>query len=379
MDQPNLIDILESLTDGVVSMDDGLRINYFNAAAEKLLNRRREEVLGRPVFEAFPEIKNSVFDQNFTGALEHSIPVNFEVDFGRAPYADWYRARVFPKNNGVTVVFQVITEEKRAEERMNRSRARLVERLTTRTAQLEEARLAVETAAKAKGQFLANLTHELRTPLNPIINLADLLENDSLTDDQREMARAIGESGRKLLVMINDLIELTRLESGEIVPDERPFSPTIMLREFAGSLERQARAKGLEFRLETDPDLPDVVGDPTMLNRILSNLASNAIKFTDHGSIGLRAVLRRIRSERAEVRFSLSDTGIGVPEEKINRLFQDLTQADGSATRRYGGLGLGLTLTRRLVGVLGGRLTAESREGQGSIFHCDLTFPIQAD
>ena len=379
IDKEILVDVLESLSDGVVSMDGELKINYFNAAAEELLDRRREEVLGRSVFEAFPEVKSSVFDENFTWVLENAAPIDFELDFGNAPYANWFRARVFPKSEGITVLFQVITEEKRAEEKMNRSRARLVERLTRRTAQLEEANQAVETAAKAKGQFLSNLTHELRTPLNPIINMADMLESDSLTDDQRDQVRAIGEAGRKLLVMINDLIELTRLESGEIVPCERPFSLAVMLKEFASSIERQARSKGLDFIFENDPNLPDISGDPTMLKKILSNLASNAVKFTDRGSIELRVALGRIQSGLAEIRFSLSDTGVGVPEEKMNRLFQDLTQADGSATRRHGGLGLGLTLTRRMIEVLGGRLTAESREGQGSIFHCDLTFPVHDD
>lgn len=234
----------------------------------------------------------------------------------------------------------------------------------------EQRRMLAEQASAAKTQFLATLSHEIRTPMTGVMGMAELLLNSELGTQQHEYAEAIQRSGRMLLKLLNDALDLARIEAGKLSLDVAPFDPRALVRDIAALELGQARAKGLAFRLEIADDLPArVLGDAVRVQQILLNLANNALKFTEHGSVTLRA-----RREGGELRFSVIDTGPGISEASQARLFQRYQQLDGP--QRRAGSGLGLAICRELVGLMGGHIELESKVAHGSSFHVHL--PLEA-
>lgn len=244
----------------------------------------------------------------------------------------------------------------------------LEQEVLARTADLSRAMMTAESANIAKSAFLANMTHEMRTPMNAIVGMANILRREGVAPKQAEYLSAIDKSAQHLLSVINDVLDLSKIESGKFVIEEAPVSVASLLTNVNSFLAERAKAKGIGLLIESDDFPANLVGDPTRLQQSLLNYAANAVKFTERGKVTLRARKQDETADSVLVRFEVSDTGIGIAPEAMSRLFANFEQADNSTTRKYGGTGLGLAITRRLVGLMGGESGADSSPGVGSTF-----------
>ena len=283
---------------------------------------------------------------------------------------------------GVTTTFrQALGDQERTAEKLRALNAELDLRVQERTqdltaanSELEAAIAATEAATQAKSEFLANMSHEIRTPMNAIIGMADLLGETHLSTEQQEYVRIFKRSGETLLALINDILDLSKIESGHLEIEQAPFDLIETVERTVEVLALRAHQKGIELACRIEPEVPtNVVGDAHRLRQILLNLLGNALKFTERGEVVLEVA--REAADPHQLRFTVRDTGIGIPSEKLGSIFSSFTQVDSSITRRYGGTGLGLTIVHTLVGLLGGRIEVESAPGQGSRFAFTARLP----
>ena len=265
-------------------------------------------------------------------------------------------------------VVKDITEQKQAEAELQLYRDHLEKLVSERTAALAVAKKEAESANVAKSSFLANMSHEIRTPMNGILGMANLLRRGGVTPAQAEKLDKIDAAAGHLLEVINDILDISKIEAGKFVLEETPISVGDISANVISILAERAQAKGIALLDETEPLLLNAVGDPMRLQQALLNLASNAVKFTDKGSVTLRTVKQDELPDSVLVRFEVQDTGIGIPSEAMPRLFGAFEQADSSTTRKYGGTGLGLAITKRLVRLMGGEIGVKSTLEQGSTF-----------
>ena len=236
---------------------------------------------------------------------------------------------------------------------------------------LSAARHAAQAATAAKSAFLATMSHEIRTPMNGVIGSVSLLAQSPLSADQKRLVETIDSCGTALLALIDDVLDISRIDSGRVELEDRPFDPRALAGSAADILALRARERGIELQVQVAPEVPALLhGDGARLRQVVVNLLSNAVKFTDHGGVALRL---EVAGEK--LRLSVQDTGIGISAQAQATLFDDFTQADASISRRFGGTGLGLAISRRLVTAMGGTIGVDSSPGQGSLFH--VTLPLR--
>ncbi|PXW99431.1 PAS domain S-box-containing protein [Sphaerotilus hippei] len=370
-----LAQAVEQSTESIVITDLEGRIEYVNESFVHNTGYSRAEAIGRnPRMLQSGQTPAGTFGELWTtvrsGRTWKGELFNRRKD--GTEYIDFAIVTPLRQHDGrithYVAVQEDITAKKRMREELDEHRHRLEELVDKRTAELSLARAAAESANRAKSAFLANMSHEIRTPMNAILGLTHLLRRDRLADYQAERLSKIEGAARHLLSIINDILDISKIEAGRVQLEDRDFALASVLDHVHSLIGESARAKGLRVVVDGDHVPGWLRGDVTRVRQALLNYAGNAVKFTPSGSITLSAELLEQRDDQLLVRFAVQDTGIGLDPQQLSRLFEAFEQADASTTRQHGGTGLGLAITRRLAQLMGGDAGASSVPGQGSTF-----------
>ncbi|NWK78657.1 response regulator [Aquitalea sp. LB_tupeE] len=357
-------ELVEAMPMPVYVKGPDLRYQLMNRAFAELFAIRREDFLGKTSEQLLDAELASYHQQRDRELLQEvsrqSYETTMQLQDGTVRYGIIHKATLTRPDGSIAGLIGTIadiTEQK----------------LLARESR--QAREVAEAANRAKSEFLANMSHEIRTPMNGILGMTELALDTDLNREQREYLNVVKSSTEALLTVINDILDFSKLEAGKMVIDQTAFGLESVLAGTVKNMAMHAEQKGLELACRMAPDIPPVLlGDPGRLRQILLNLLSNAIKFTQHGEVLLRASLLEQEGEQVVVKFSVSDSGIGIAREQQESIFEAFVQADSSTTRKYGGTGLGLSICKRLVSMMQGQMWLESRPGHGSTFHFTIRF-----
>jgi len=377
------LSLIEASLDPLITINTNGKITDMNQATVRITGITRKELTGTDFFNYFTEpqkarevyqevfAKGSVADSPLT--LRHKDGKLTDVLFNGSVYKD-DRGNVL----GVVIVARDVTEQKKIATEL--TEAKVFAELATGIAEeqkinAEKATRIAEAAVKAKQQFLSNMSHEIRTPMNAIIGFTKVLLKTELTAKQKEYLTAIKMSGDALIVLINDILDLAKVDAGKMTFEQIPFKMSLSISAMLHLFETKIQEKNLELVREYDERIPEVVvGDPVRLHQIILNLISNAVKFTTRGKITISVKLLHEDEEKVIIKFSVSDTGIGIPDSKINKIFENFQQATSGTSRLYGGTGLGLAIVKHLVEAQEGAISVESKIDEGSDFSFILSF-----
>jgi PAS domain S-box-containing protein len=336
---------------------DDLKFIDVNDAFLRASGYSRDEVLGHDPFELDMIASNEELSRVGVALAKHGKAHNVEVRFRKrdgetSPTLVSASILELGGYDCVLVIMRDISALKQAE------------------AQIVAASVAAQAATRAKSEFLAGMSHEIRTPMNAMLGMADLLWESRLGAEQREYVRILRTTGNSMLKLIDDILDLSKVEAGRLTLESAEFDLRESIANTIEALEIRSREKGLALTCEIDPEVPTIAtGDALRLRQILFNIVGNAIKFTERGTVALRVTPAAAADGARAIRFAISDTGIGIPPDRIQQIFEEFTQVDSSTTRKYGGTGLGLAIANRLVHLMGGTIEVESELGRGSTFH----------
>ena len=344
-----------------------LRLVHYNRAASDLLGHDFGALLhqGAPLLQSHASVLAAGSFEQYVRVIETGAPAAFELLYQYNKLERWLSIRAAKRFDGIVITYVDISASKRNEEELRQIQARLTQAL----AYEQELTRQAQAAERAKSEFLAIMSHEIRTPLNGVIGMTSILADTELTQVQNECVHTIQISGEALLTVINDILDFSKIESGKMTLEQRSFDLRDCIEEVIHLFVARIRDKQLEVVYLMAPEVPThLVGDVVRLRQILTNLVGNAIKFTERGEIVLNVQCQSRGAPGCLLLFSVADTGIGIPQEAISRLFQSFQQVDTSTTRRYGGTGLGLAISKRLTELMQGRMWVESQAGAGSTF-----------
>ncbi|QHF05004.1 PAS domain S-box protein [Pseudomonas asturiensis] len=357
------------------------QIIVFNRGAELLLGYSNSEMLKCKTPKDF-HLQEEIDQRSKELSIEYGVPIegidvfSYKAAIEGSETREW----TYVRNDGSMIpVSMIITPIRTAEGELT-GHLGIAQDITERlrqSAEVQAAKASAEAANAAKSLFLANMSHEIRTPMNAVIGIAHLLYNTPLNEQQRQLLAKLQIAGRSLLGIINDILDIAKIEAGELRLESNPFNPRHLLAELRELFNSQAQEKGLHFEVSVTAQLPQLlIGDALRINQILMNLVGNALKFTAKGGIDVTVSGENCDAENCWLRFSVTDTGCGIAPDVLNQLFSPFTQADASTTRRFGGTGLGLSVVRGLAEQMGGRVGVESAPGLGSEFWVLLPFKV---
>ncbi|MFN8153225.1 MAG: PAS domain S-box protein [Bacteroidia bacterium] len=345
----------------IATHDLGGKILSINPAGCNLLEYDLEEMVGKNIMDFMPASHRELFQTEYLGL------------FKKSKTAEGILYLLSKSGQQLSLLYKNYKVDEAGEESYIIGFAQDITQRLLAEAELKTAKLSAEESARAKELFLANMSHEIRTPMNGIVGLTNLLLKSPLNDKQKEYASSVKQSAENLLVIINAILDFSKIQAGKFEITKKPFDLANLFYNLRQTFRVEAQRKGIELQTSIDDNIHQILnGDEIRLNQIISNLVSNALKFTENGKISLAARLLNQTNEACRLRFSVTDTGIGIAPEKLDKIFNSFTQANSDTSRKYGGTGLGLTIVKNMLELMGGRIHVKSEPGSGSTFFFDL-------